>query len=74
MAIMAILMDIMQVATRHIIAMDTIIGIIGIMLIGAPTATMLITVGSIRDGVLDTSATAITGGTVIIKPSRGFIA
>ena len=73
MAIMAILMDITQVATRHIIAMDTIIGIIGIMLIGAPTAIMLITVGFIQDGVF-MSATAITGGTVIIKPSRGFIA
>jgi len=72
MAIMAILMDIMQVATGHI-GMDTIIGIIGIMPIGAPTAIMLITVGFIQDGVLDTSATAITGGTVIIKPSRGFI-
>ena len=63
MAIMAILMDIMQVATRHII---------GIMPIGAPTAIMLITAEFIQDGVF-MSATAITGGTVIIKPSRGFI-
>ena len=59
---MAILMDIM-LATVHII---------GIMPIGAPTAIMLITAGFIQDGVF-MSATAITGGTVIIKPSRGFI-
>jgi hypothetical protein len=66
MAIMVILMDIMLATVRTI----------GIMPIGAPTAIMLITVGFIQDGVLDTSATAITGGTVIIKiikPSRGFI-
>jgi len=55
-------MDIM-LATVHII---------GIMPIGAPTAIMLITAGFIQDGVF-MSATAITGGTVIIKPSRGFI-
>ncbi len=62
MAIMAILMDIM-LATVHTI---------GIMPIGTLTAIMLITAGFIQDGVF-MSATAITGGTVIIKPSRGFI-
>jgi hypothetical protein len=48
--------------------------IIGMMVIGAPTAIMLITAASIRDGVLDTTTTTIIGGIVIIKPSRGFIA
>ncbi len=63
MAIMAILMDIM---------LATIVRTIGIMPIGAPTGIMLITAGFIQDGAY-MSATAITGGTVIIKPSRGFI-
>jgi len=72
MAIMAILMDITQVAI-HIIGIMPIGVPTAIMPIGALTAIMLITVGFIQDGVLDTSATAITGGTVIIKPSRGFI-
>ena len=62
MVTMAILMDIM-LAPGHII---------GIMPIGVPIAIMLITAGFIQDGVF-MSATAITGGTVIIKPSRGFI-
>ena len=71
MAIMAILMDIMQVAI-HIIGIMPIGVPTAIMPIGAPTAIMLITAGFIQDGVF-MSATAITGGTVIIKPSRGFI-
>jgi hypothetical protein len=71
MAIMAILMDIM-LATVHTIGIMPIGAPIAIMLIGAPTAIMLITAGFIQDGVF-MSATAITGGTVIIKPSRGFI-
>src|SRR5208283_474722 len=62
MVTMAIPMDIM-LAPGHII---------GIMPIGAPTAIMPIGAGFIQDGVY-MSATAITGGTVIIKPSRGFI-
>jgi hypothetical protein len=71
MAIMAILMDIMQVAI-HIIGIMPIGVPTAIMPIGAPTAIMLITAVFIQDGVF-MSATAITGGTVIIKPSRGFI-
>jgi len=72
MAIMDILMDIMQVATTHIIGIMPIGAPTAIMPIGAPTAIMLITAGFIQDGAY-MSATAITGGTVIIKPSRGFI-
>ena len=71
MAIMAILMDITQVAI-HIIGIMPIGAPTAIMPIGALTAIMLITAVFIQDGVF-MSATAITGGTVIIKPSRGFI-
>ena len=71
MAIMVILMDIM-LATVHTIGIMPIGAPTAIMPIGAPTAIMLITAGFIQDGVF-MSATVITGGTVIIKPSRGFI-
>jgi hypothetical protein len=71
MAIMAILMDIM-LATVHIIGIMPIGAPTAIMPFGAPTAIMLITAGFIQDGVF-MSATAITGGTVFIKPSRGSI-
>ena|SRR5208283_1646578 len=71
MVTMAILMDIM-LAPGHIIGIMPIGAPTAIMPIGAPTAIMLITAGFIQDGVY-MSATAITGGTVIIKPSRGFI-
>ncbi len=72
MAIMATLMDIMLATIVRTIGIMPIGAPTAIMPIGAPTAIMLITAGFIQDGVF-MSATAITGGTVIIKPSRGFI-
>ena len=72
MAIMAILMDIMLATIVRTIGIMPIGAPTAIMPIGAPTGIMLITAGFIQDGAY-MSATAITGGTVIIKPTRGFI-